>query len=85
MDVQTTVKEFIENDFLARRDTTEISGGDSLLDSGLIDSTGIFEMVAFLETQFEIDVLDEDIVPENFETLNDIVTFVNTKQQSQVG
>ena len=79
MDAQTTIKEFIQKEFLARRDAKEVSGEDSLLDSGLIDSTGIFEIVGFLETQFKIEVADEEIVPENFETMNDIVAFINTK------
>lgn len=79
MDAQTTIKAFIQEEFLARRDTKEVAGDDSLLDSGLIDSTGIFEIVGFLETQFKIEVADEEIVPENFETMNDIVAFVSTK------
>ena len=79
MDVQTTVKEFVEKEFLARRDVKTVSVDDSLLDSGLIDSTGIFEIVAFLESQFKVEVADEDIVPENFETIADIVAFVNSK------
>ena len=82
MDVQTTVKEFIERQFLVRRDIEEISEEDSLLDSGLIDSIGIFEIVSFLETQFDIAVKDEEVVPENFETIKDIVAFINTKAES---
>lgn len=82
MEVQTAVKEFIEREFLARRDASEIAADGSLLDSGLVDSTGIFTIVAFLETQFHIEVADDDVVPENFETINDIVAFVNTKHQS---
>lgn len=79
MDAQTTIKEFIQKEFLARRDVKEVSGDDSLLDSGLIDSTGIFEIVGFLETQFKIEVADEEIVPENFETMNHILAFISTK------
>lgn len=82
-EVQTSVKEFIEKEFLARRDTKEVSEEDSLLDSGLIDSTGIFEIVSFLETQFRIEVPDEEIVPENFETINDIVAFVTSKRDRE--
>lgn len=81
MDVETAVKEFIQKEFLAKRDAKEVSENDSLLDSGLIDSTGIFEIVGFLETRFEIEVADEDIIPENFETMKDIVGFINARQQ----
>ncbi len=51
---------------------------DSLLDSGLLDSIGIFEMVTFLEETFGVKVDDEAIVPEHFETIALIATFVDT-------
>lgn len=53
---------------------------DSLLDSGLIDSTGIFELVAFLEETFAVKVEDEEIVPEHFETAGQIAAFVDRKR-----
>jgi acyl carrier protein len=53
---------------------------DSLLDSGLIDSTGIFELVAFLEDTFAVKVEDEEIVPEHFETAAQIAAFVDRKK-----
>lgn len=82
MDVQTTLKEFIAMTFLHRNDTKDVSTDDSLLDGGLIDSMGIFQLVAFMEKEFSIDVLDEEIIPENFETLNNMVAFIRTKQNS---
>lgn len=54
----------------------------SLLDSGLIDSTGIIEVVSFLEAEYGIAVADEDIVPENFETVRRIAAFVESKRAS---
>ena len=53
---------------------------DSLLDSGLIDSTGIFELVAFIEETFGVKVEDEEIVPEHFETAAQIAAFVDRKK-----
>ena len=51
----------------------------SLLDSGLLDSLGIFELVAFLQDTFGIVVEDDEIVPENFETVTQISGYVDGK------
>lgn len=52
---------------------------ENLLTQGLIDSMGILKLVAFIESTFGIKVENEDIVPENFETLNDMSRFVEKK------
>jgi len=85
MDVETIVKEFIKKSFIFSKEANEILSNTPLLDSGLIDSTGIFELVAFIETQFNIEVFDEEIVPENFETLNGIALFIDKKSKSMAG
>lgn len=59
-----------------------VGADDSLLDSGLIDSTGIFELVVFLEETFGIKVDDTEIVPEHFETVAQIAAFVDRKRSS---
>ena len=56
-----------------------VGPNESLLDSGLIDSTGIFELVAFLEDTFGVKVEDEEIVPEVFETAAQIAAFIDRK------
>lgn len=59
---------------------TPIAPDASLLDSGLIDSTGIIEVVSFLEAEYGIEVADEDIVPENFETVRRIAAYIATRR-----
>ena len=83
MDTLKIVQEFIESNFQYKSDTNEISVDKPLLDSGLIDSAGILELVTFIESQFDVEVTDEDIIPDHFETINHIVSFVNGKQSSQ--
>ena len=80
MDVQTTLREFVQETFVKRRQSSELSGDQSLLDSGIIDSAGVLELVSFIERTFGVTVADTDIVPENFETLNSLSAFVNAKQ-----
>lgn len=77
MDTQKRVTDFVVQRFV--KDNKNIGQDDSLLDSGLIDSVGIFELISFLETELGVDVDDEEIVPDNFETLGKLVAFVDGK------
>jgi acyl carrier protein len=67
---------------LALEGDTKVDGETSLLDSGIIDSTGILELVSFLEREFGIQVQDEEIVPENFENVRSIAAFVERKRSA---
>jgi acyl carrier protein len=55
---------------------------DSLLESGLIDSLGIIKLVSLLEKEFAIKISDDELLPENFETISAVVQFVVQKQKS---
>jgi acyl carrier protein len=67
-------------DYVARTFGKTVGPDDSLLDSGLVDSTGIFELVAFLEDAFAVKIEDEEIVPEHFETSAMVAAFVERKR-----
>ena len=79
-DIQGKIRMFIEENFLFREDRAAISESESLLDAGLIDSTGILELVAFLESEFAIQMADADIVPENLDSIQVIVRYVEGKR-----
>jgi len=79
MQIEASIKKFIENKFLRDDAKRSIAADDSLLDSGLIDSMGIFELVAFLEKEFKIEISDEDLVPDNFESLSLIAAMVTNR------
>jgi acyl carrier protein len=73
-----TVRAFIvENLFLG--DDTTIRDGDSLLEAGALDSTGVMELVEFLETHFSIKIDNDEISPDNFDTVDRIVAFIERK------
>jgi acyl carrier protein len=78
-DTEAKVRKFIEDNFLFRDDRGALAGGESLLDAGLIDSTGILELVAFLEAEFAIQMADADIVPDNLDSIDSIVGYVESK------
>lgn len=77
-DIQSQVRSFIEDNFLFREDRTSLADTESLLEAGLIDSTGILELVAFLEERFQIGVSDADLVPANFDSITAIATYVES-------
>jgi acyl carrier protein len=78
-DVETKIRTFIEDNFLFREDRAAMSDSESLLEAGLIDSTGILELVAFLESEFQIRMADEEIVPTNLDSIKAIVGYVGAK------
>jgi acyl carrier protein len=78
------VRTFITENFLFGRDGG-LTDSESFLDSGIIDSTGILQLVVFLEKTFSIQVKDEELVPENLDCLNGISRFLQSKQASFPG
>lgn len=79
MSTEAKLQEYIEKTFV-REKGKRVAGGDSLLDSGLVDSTGVFELVSFIEAEFGIKIEDEEILPEHFETIDNLAAFVNRKR-----
>lgn len=73
------IRQFIVETFLFGDTEVELSDGDSLLDSGIVDSTGVLELVAFIEDEFDVEVRDEELVPENLDSLDQLAAFVERK------
>ncbi len=69
--------------FVQKRFHKEVSATDSLLDSGLVDSVGVFEMVAFVEERFGVKISDDDIVPEHFETIETLEALIGRLRQAR--
>ncbi len=70
---------FIKENFIRGRSQTEISPDESLIDSRIIDSTGILELVMFLEEKYSIKIEDEELIPENLDTVNNLKKFLESK------
>jgi acyl carrier protein len=73
------VRTFIVENFLFREDISGLADSESLLENGVMDSTGVLELVAFLETEFEIQMADAEIVPENLDSIAAIAEYVERK------
>ena len=80
MSIEQQVREYILENLLFTSDNATLANDDSFLEKGIIDSTGILELIFFLEQQFEIKVHDTELVPENLDSVNKIVTFVQKKK-----
>ena len=79
MSVEDKVRSYILENYLFTEDQSELNNDDSFLDKGIIDSTGILEVIFFLEEEFGISVEDEEMIPENLDSVNNIVKYINSK------
>jgi acyl carrier protein len=79
MNVQERVKQFIVENFYVS-DPAELGDDTSLIQGGYVDSTGMLEVIAFLESEYGIKVADQETVPENLETIGRIGAYVGRKR-----
>jgi acyl carrier protein len=78
-EVRSKLREFISNNFLLGKGQSELKDGASFLDSGIVDSTGVLEIVGFLQDTWEINVPDEELLPENLDSVDNLAAYVTKK------
>jgi acyl carrier protein len=78
-DIKQQIIDFITTNFLFDDIQTSLNEKESLLETGVIDSTGVLELIAFIEETYGIKVEDEEIIPENLDTILDITYFIKQK------
>lgn len=74
------VRSFILENYLFTDDESALSNDDSFLDMGILDSTGMLEVIYFLEDDFSVKIEDDEMVPENLDSVNNIVKFLGKKK-----
>jgi len=79
MDIEKQIRAYIVDNFLLGSEGG-LTASDSLLETGVVDSTGVIELVAFLEEAYSIEVADEDLVPENLDSIANMTAFVTRKR-----
>ena len=84
MSTADQVRSYILENFLFTDDGSVLKNGDSLLGKGIIDSTGALELTNFLESQFGVKVEDHEIVPENLDSVDNILAFIARKHVADV-
>ena len=80
MELRAKIKDYIIENFLFGDAEPLQDDAMSLLDNGIIDSTGVMVLVAFLEGDFELTIEDEELVPENLDSVDNLVGFVTRKK-----
>lgn len=78
MEIKQQVREFITTNFYIASDD-ELTDDESLLDAGVVDSTGVLEVIGFIEDTFELEVADEEMIPENLDSIERIAALVRRK------
>jgi acyl carrier protein len=78
------IRSFLADAFLFNPQGFTLGDDDSLMENGVIDSTGVLELTQFVEDTFEIAVDDQDITPENFDSVQRIADYVARKQSCAV-
>ena len=78
MDYIEDINKFIIDNFLFGDDTT-LATDASLLENGIIDSTGVLELISFLEETYEITIEDDEMIPDNLDSIDNINRFLNKK------
>lgn len=79
MSIETKIRTFVLDNFLFTNDESRLENDVSFLEEGIVDSTGVLELVMFVEEKFDVTVEDEDIVPENFDSVSQLTNYIRHK------
>lgn len=80
MNTKELVKNYILTELVKDKKQGNISDKDSLIESGIVDSLGIMKLIGFLEDKMSVQITDDELVPENFGSIEAIATLVDKKQ-----
>lgn len=80
--LETQIKQFVLDNFLFGGDVAAIDDELSFMASGTIDSLGVLELIGFVEETYGIEVLDEDVLPENFDSVRNLANYIRAKTTS---
>lgn len=73
------VREFVVSNFLFGDTRTGLQPDDSFLENGIVDSTGVLELVAHLEQTYQIEIKDQELIPDNLDSVSKVASFVARK------
>jgi len=82
MDERACIRQFLHDDFILDGELDALKDDASFLENGIVDSTGVLELVLFVEETFGIEVADHEVTPANFDSVDRLVAYVAAKRQS---
>lgn len=77
------IKDFVVTNFLFGQDSGRLADEASFLETGIIDSTGVLELVAFIEQKYQLSIGDRELLPENLDSIHNVSRFVARKLEAQ--
>jgi acyl carrier protein len=81
-DIKAQLRSYIQDNFVLGAVTKPLGNADSFMDRAILDSTGFLELVTYLEESFGMVVTDEEMIPENLDSIDSLAAFVERKQRS---
>ena len=80
VDTKGMIKQYILTELIKDKKQANLSDSDSLIESGIVDSLGIMKLIGFLEDKINIQISDDELIPENFSSVDSITALVLKKQ-----
>jgi len=80
MSIETQIRNYILENFLYTKDEEKLHNDDSFLEDGIVDSTGILELLLFVEETFGVQVEDEEVIPDNFDSVERLTRYICMKK-----
>jgi len=82
MTIKDQLKDYIARNLLFSDNGFKYDDDDSFLEEGIVDSIGVLELVAFVDETFGVEVEDHEVTPDNFDSVNKLTAYVQSKQSS---
>jgi acyl carrier protein len=80
--IEEDLRRFLADNFPLTANGHSLAGDDSLLEAGVIDSVGVLELIEFIESRYGIQIPDNEVLPENLDSIDAIARYVATKRGS---
>ena len=78
LQIEAQLREFISKNLLYGK-SEELAYDDSFIERGILDSTGVLELTTFVEEAFNIEIADDELIPENMDSIGDLIKFIQSK------
>ncbi len=81
-EIEAALIAWIREECLPKNGRVQLDGDDNLFDRGIVDSAGLISFIGFVEREFALTIPDEDLLPQNFATVNAIAEYIRTHQKA---
>lgn len=79
LNIKAQIRQYVAENLIFSNNGFELSDDASFLEEGVVDSTGVLELVMFVEDVFNVAVADEEIIPDNFDSVNNLALYIQSK------